>query len=75
LRAAAPTIECEVRAYREALLGIAERLERPGGIDACGVARVMTLLTDGVGPLYSRDAEQSLIDAIWWIADGLAGPA
>jgi hypothetical protein len=56
---------------REALLGLAERLEQPGPVNPCGVARVILLLTDGQGPLYNRGSERSLSDAVWWIADGL----
>jgi hypothetical protein len=57
--------------WREALLGIAERLERPVAVNPCGVARVMLLLTDGNGPLYQRLTGWSLADEVWWIADGL----
>ncbi len=64
-------LRSEVIACREALLGIADRLEWPGSLNACGVARVLSLITDGVGPLYCRRSERSLIEAIWWIADGL----
>ena len=70
-RAALPLRHNEVRAYREGLLGIAERLEQPAALSACGVARAIVLLTDGCGPLYYRYSERSLIDAIWWIADGM----
>jgi hypothetical protein len=56
---------------REGLLGLAERLEQPGPVNPCGVARLRLLLSDRRGPLYNRRAERSLSDAIWWIADGL----
>jgi hypothetical protein len=68
---AAPPLRREVIACREGLLGVADRLEGPGPLNVCGVARVMSLITDGAGPVYSRGAERSLIDAVWWIADGL----
>jgi NADPH-dependent 2,4-dienoyl-CoA reductase/sulfur reductase-like enzyme len=40
------------------LLALADRLERPGAVDARGVALVRELLRDGLGPLYAerRDA-------------------
>jgi hypothetical protein len=60
-----------VAPWREALLGIAELLERPLAVSAGGVARVAVLLSDGLGPLYSPCAARSLGDAVWWIADGL----
>ena len=53
------------------LLGLAERLERPGEVNPCGVARARFLVTDGIGPLYSPLSGTSLSDAIWWVADGL----
>lgn len=36
-----------------ALLTLADRLERPGAIDARGVALTRELLRDGLGPLYA----------------------
>jgi hypothetical protein len=57
--------------WREALLGLVDRLERPGPINPCGVARIRVLLTDGLGPLYNPDAEHSIAEAVWWVADGL----
>jgi hypothetical protein len=61
----------EIRRWREALLGIADRLERGGSINPRGVARVAILLSDGASPLYDRRAERSLSSWVWWIADGL----
>jgi hypothetical protein len=66
-----PVLRTVVASWREGLLGLAERLERPGPIHRCGVARVLGLLADVSGPLYSADAERSMEDWIWWIADGL----
>ncbi|HEX4110169.1 MAG TPA: hypothetical protein VHX88_18710 [Solirubrobacteraceae bacterium] len=57
---------------REALLGLAERLERGERLNACGVARVLLLLTDVAGPLYHPSPERSMSELVWWIADGLA---
>ena len=57
---------------REALLGLAERLDQAVPVHATGIARVRVLLGDGTGPLYSRSAARSLADAVWWVADGLA---
>ena len=68
---AVPVRRQEVVRWREAVLGVAERLEQPGPANPCGVARVMVLLTDGTGPLYSRYLGRSISDAVWWIADGL----
>jgi hypothetical protein len=56
---------------REGLLGLAERLERPGPVNACGVARVLVLLSDGAGPLYNPMSDRSIGEALWWVADGL----
>ena len=57
-------------AWREGLLGLADYLEQRGPVNPCSVARLLRLLTDGIGPLYNPGSEQSLGDAIWWVADG-----
>jgi len=72
LSAAVPLSRRAVRSWRESLLGLAERLERPDPVNPCGVARVLVLLTDGTGPLYNLGAADRMSDAVWWIADGLA---
>lgn len=70
----APAIPVSRRAvltWRQGLLGLADRLERPEPVNPCGVARALVLLTDGVGPLYDPGRSRSMGDAVWWIADGL----
>ena len=59
-----------VVASREGLLGLAERLEGPGPVNPCGVARASFLLTDRLGPLYSCLSGMAVEDAVWWVADG-----
>jgi hypothetical protein len=71
ITSAIPVRRKAVIAWCEALLGIADRLESPAAVNPRGVARVLTLLTDGGGPLYTPAAECSLEQAVWWIADGL----
>ena len=68
---AVPLCRRAIWPWREGLLGLAERLERPGPINPCGVARVLELLTDGTGPLYNPRAARSMGEAVWRIADGL----
>jgi hypothetical protein len=68
---AVPLCRRAVWPWREGLLGLAERLERPGPIEPCAVARVLDLVTDGFGPLYNPGSERSMGEALWWIADGL----
>lgn len=68
---AVPVRRRSVLAWREALLGLAERLEQPVPVDPCGVARALVLLTDGGGPFYDARAQRSMSEAVWWIADGL----
>ena len=70
--AAVPLSRRAVLRWRESLIGVAERLERPDPLNPCGVARVLVLLTDGMGPLYNPAAADRMSDAVWWIADGLA---
>jgi hypothetical protein len=72
LSAAVPLSRRVVVAWRESLLGLADRLESPDPVNPCGVARVLVLLTDGTGPLYSPRAADRMSEAVWWIADGLA---
>jgi hypothetical protein len=72
LSAAVPLSCKAVLSSREGLLGLAERLDSPDPLNPCGVARVLVLLTDGAGPLYSPAAADRLRDAVWWVADGLA---
>ena len=71
LLCAVPVDRRSVVPLREALLGLAERLERPGRLNPCGVARARVLITDGAGPLYNPAPKRSLSEMIWWIADGL----
>lgn len=61
------------RLVREALLGLADRLEDPTPVNPCGVARALVLLSDGGGPLYNRCSQRAMGDAVWWVADGLQG--
>jgi hypothetical protein len=68
---AAPVWRPSVVRWREGVLGLAERLERPAPVDPCGVARALLLLSDGGGPFYNGRAAHSMSNAIWWIADGL----
>jgi hypothetical protein len=70
--AAVPVSRRAVLFWREGLIGLAERLERPEPVNPCGVARVLVLLTDGTGPLYNPGAADRMNEAVWWIADGLA---
>jgi len=72
MSAAVPLSRRVVVHWRESLLGVAERLERPEPVNPRGVARVLMLLTDGSGPLYDPAAADRMSDAVWWIADGLA---
>ena len=56
---------------RDALMGLAARLEHSGPVGACGVARARALMSDGMGPLYNPNSARSLGEAISWVADGL----
>jgi hypothetical protein len=60
-----------VVAWRDRLTEPAERLERPGPIGPCGVARARVLAVDGMGPLYNPASERSMEEAISWIVEGL----
>jgi hypothetical protein len=71
VRAGMPVRRHEVLAWREGLLLLAGRLEQPAPVNACGVARVLRLLTDGTGPLYNPTPRNSLRETIWLAAEGL----
>jgi hypothetical protein len=65
-----------VRAGREAILGLAERLEGTGPVTPRGMALVRMLLTDGVSsPLFNPGCGLSVAQAVWEIADVLGGDA
>ena len=65
-----------VRADREAILGLAERLEAVAPVSARGVALASALLTDGVGsPLFNRYCALTVAEAVWAVAEALADGA
>ena len=65
-----------VRADREMLLGLAERLETGAPVSARGVALTRVLLTDGCwSPLSNPHSELTVAEAVWCIADALAADA
>jgi hypothetical protein len=71
---AVPVSRNAILPWRQALLGVAERLEGDGAVDPCGMARLMVLLSDGRSPIYNPQDADRMSDAIWWIADGLSSP-
>jgi hypothetical protein len=63
-----------VRAGRESILGLAERLERAAPVNARGMVLAGRLLTDGTtSPLFYGTPERTVDQAIWEISDAL-GP-
>jgi hypothetical protein len=61
-----------VMAGRQAVLGLAERLDGPAPVRPRGVVLAHTLLTDGgVSPLFNRHCAQSVFEAIWDVTDAL----
>jgi hypothetical protein len=50
----------QVQRNRELLLELAERLRRGGSLGVRGLAITSLLVSDGVGPLYSKSARSSL---------------
>jgi hypothetical protein len=59
-----PLARANVQTAERELVGLAERLERPGPIRARGVAEIRLLLGDGSGPLYRRGSGRRLLDEI-----------
>jgi hypothetical protein len=60
-----------VRAGREAIVALAERLEGWPAVSPRGVALTRVLLTDGLSPLFNPNSERSVIEAVWEINDAL----
>ena len=56
---------------REAILGLAERLEGPVPVSARGMAMARQLVVDGTSPLFGRRRGFTLLDAVWAVADAL----
>jgi hypothetical protein len=69
----AVVIDCAaVRAGREALLGLAERLAEGAPVHPRGVVLAQRLLTDGLdSPLCNPRCERSVDQAVWEVADAL----
>jgi hypothetical protein len=65
-----------VRSGREAMLGLAERLEGSAPVSPRGVARVLILLTDGiVSPIFNPQCGQTVTEAVWEASDLLGADA
>ena len=61
-----------VRADREAILGLAERLEARDPVNPRGIVAARRLLTNGIdSPLYSRRCGRTVAAAVWEISDAL----
>jgi hypothetical protein len=72
LRLSAVMIEpAAVRAGREAILGLAERLQSTAPVSARGVVLARALLTDGDSPLFNRFCERTVVEAVFDVQDAL----
>ncbi len=61
-----------VRADREAILGLAERLDAEDPVNPRGIVLARRLLTNGIdSPLYNRRCGRTVAAAIWEISDAL----
>ncbi len=60
-----------VRRARNPTLGLAERLEAPVPASPAGVAGAVVLITDGLSPLFNRNAAQTVSEAVSKIEDAL----
>lgn len=59
-----PICRAKILRSRETLEALADRLVSADPVDACGVARVRLLLSDGSGPIYARPAADDLQPAL-----------
>ena len=61
---------------REAILGLAERLEQSAPVSPRGVVLARVLLTDGASsPLFNARCARSVGQAVWEVADALGADA
>jgi hypothetical protein len=66
------TVCAAVRADREAILGLAERLEASAPVNPRGIVLVARLLTDGIdSPLFNARCTRTVTEAVWDISDAL----
>jgi hypothetical protein len=56
-----PVARDEVSSARREMVALADRLQRPGPIQARGVAQIRLLLGEGSGPIYRRDSGRNLL--------------
>jgi hypothetical protein len=62
-----------VRAGRQAILGLARRLEGPAPVSASGVVLSAALLTDGRSPLFNPHSKRTVAQAVSEVHDALEG--
>lgn len=61
-----------VRASREAILGLADRLGQASQVSSWGMVLARELVTDGAtSPLYRADGGRALMQSLWEISDAL----
>jgi hypothetical protein len=71
-RSAIPIDREAVRRGYQAILGLADRLDRAGEVSPRGMVLITDLLTDGAtSPLYGAGGGRALAEAIWGISDAL----
>jgi hypothetical protein len=61
-----------VRRGRQAIVELAEELERAGAVNPRGIVLARALLTDGRSPLFDRYSEQTVTDAAREVHEALA---
>ena len=64
-----------VQAGREAILGLAERLQSSAPVSARGVLLARALLTNGRSPLFNRFCERTVVEAVFEVQDALGAGA
>lgn len=57
--------------WRDSIIAIASRLERPMPVGAAGMARLRLLLTDGAGPLFDPTSDYLMADVLPQIEEDL----
>jgi hypothetical protein len=62
-----------VRTGRQAIMGLAERLEGTAPVEPAGIVLARALLTDGRSPLFNPHSELTVTEAVFEVQDALEG--
>jgi hypothetical protein len=62
-----------VRVGREAIVGLAQKLEGSAAVEPAGIVLARRFLTDGLGPMSDPNSERTVAEAVGEVVDALEG--